>query len=124
MKKILVVDDEPDFATLVQAQLRQAGYAVSVAFDAEQALRMIKKNRPHAIVLDVMMPGMDGWDLCKLLKSNKNTRDIAVIMLTAVADHVTNTRYSHFDGMSTEADNYFPKPATAKEIIDSLKSLL
>lgn len=124
MTKVLVVDDEPDFATLVQAQLRQAGYEVDVAFDGEQALRKIRKNKPKAVILDVMMPGMDGWTVCKKIKASKSMDDIAVIMLTAVADHVPQTRFSHFDGMSTEADDYFPKPASAKEILDSLKFLL
>lgn len=124
MKKILVVDDEPDFATIVQAQLRQAGYSVDVAFDGDQALRMMKKKVPDAVILDVMMPGTDGWTVCKKMKANKKLENVAVIMLTAVADHVTNTRFSHFDGMNTEADDYLPKPASAQEILDSLKSLL
>jgi two-component system alkaline phosphatase synthesis response regulator PhoP len=71
-----------------------------------------------------MMPEMDGYEVCAEMKKDDRFADIAILMLTAVADHVTSTRYSHFDGMSMEADDYLPKPASAEEITDSLKSLL
>jgi two-component system alkaline phosphatase synthesis response regulator PhoP len=75
-------------------------------------------------VLDVMMPEKDGYEVCAEMKKDECLADIAILMLTAVADHVTSTRYSHFDGMSMEADDYLPKPASAEEITESLKSLL
>ena len=75
-------------------------------------------------MLDVMMPEMDGYEVCAEIKKDDRLSEIAILMLTAVADHVTSTRYSHFDGMSMEADDYLPKPASAEEITDSLRSLL
>jgi two-component system alkaline phosphatase synthesis response regulator PhoP len=123
-KRILVVDDEPDFALLVQGNLQREGFEVDVAYNGVEGLEKIKQNPPDAIVLDVMMPEKDGYEVCAELKKDDRYSDIAILMLTAVADHVTSTRYSHFDGMSMEADDYLAKPASAEEITDSIKSLL
>ncbi|QTA80871.1 Two component system response regulator [Desulfonema limicola] len=123
-KRILVVDDEPDFAAIVQKNLKKEGFDVEVAYDGVQALEKIKANPPDAIVLDVMMPEKDGYEVCKELKESEEYCDIPIVMLTAVADHVASTRYSHADGMSMEADDYLPKPASAEDITDSLRSLL
>jgi two-component system alkaline phosphatase synthesis response regulator PhoP len=123
-KRILVVDDEPDFALLVQGNLQKEGFDVDVAYNGVEGLEKVKQNPPDAIVLDVMMPEKDGYEVCAELKKDDRYADIAILMLTAVADHVTSTRYSHFDGMSMEADDYLPKPASAEEITDSIKSLL
>ncbi|MGD8251619.1 MAG: response regulator [Desulfobacterales bacterium] len=123
-KRILVVDDEPDFALLVQGNLIKEGFDVDVAYNGEEGLEKVKKNPPDAIILDVMMPEKDGYEVCAEIKRDDRFSDIAILMLTAVADHVTSTRYSHYDGMSMEADDYLPKPASAEEITDSIKSLL
>lgn len=123
-KRILVVDDEPDFASIVQSNLRKEGFEVEVAYDGVEALEKVKKNPPDAIVLDVMMPEKDGYEVCSELKGDEKYHDIPIIMLTAVADHVGSTRYSHADGMSMEADDYLPKPASAEEITASVKSLV
>jgi len=123
-KRILVVDDEPDFCSIVQGNLEKAGFDVQVAYDGVQGLEMIAANPPDAIILDVMMPEKDGYAVCRELKGSKKYCDIPIVMLTAVASHVSSTRYSHYDGMSMEADDYLPKPASAKEIYESLKGLL
>jgi two-component system alkaline phosphatase synthesis response regulator PhoP len=123
-KRILVVDDEPDFALLVQGNLEKEGFDVDVAYNGVEGLEKIRQNPPDAIVLDVMMPEKDGYEVCAELKKDDRFADIAILMLTAVADHVTSTRYSHYDGMSMEADDYLAKPASAEEITDSIKSLL
>ena len=123
-KRILVVDDEPDFCSIVQGQLEKEGFAVELAYDGVQGLEKVQANPPDAIVLDVMMPEMDGYEMCNKLKSDEKYVDIPIILLTAVASHVTSTRYSHRDGMSTEADDYIAKPASAEEIADSIKRLL
>ncbi len=123
-KRILVVDDEPDFCSIVQGNLEKEGFAVEVAYDGKQGLEKVKANLPDAIVLDVMMPEMDGYEVCKQLKGDEKFSDIPILMLTAVASHVSSTRYSHYDGMSMEADDYLPKPASAEEITESLKGLL
>ncbi|RPJ14543.1 MAG: response regulator, partial [Desulfobacteraceae bacterium] len=81
-------------------------------------------NPPDAIVLDVMMPEMDGYKVCSILKSDDKYSGIPIVLLTAVASHVTSTRYSHYDGMSMEADDYLPKPASPEQITESVKRLL
>ena len=123
-KRILVVDDEPDFATIVQGNLEKEGFKVEVAYNGADGLAKVKANPPDAIVLDVMMPEKDGYQVCKELKADPRLCEIPVLLLTAVASHVTSTRYSHFDGMNTEADDYIAKPASAEEITKSLKRLL
>ncbi|MGD9732206.1 MAG: response regulator transcription factor [Desulfamplus sp.] len=123
-KRILVVDDEPDFASIVQSNLKREGFDVDVAYDGNEAIEKVKANPPDAIVLDVMMPEKDGYEVCAELKHSDKFKDIPIIMLTAVADHVGSTRYSHADGMSMEADDYLPKPASAEEITKSVKRLV
>ncbi len=123
-KRILVVDDEPDFCAIVQGQLEKEGFDVELAYDGVQGLAKVKENPPDAIVLDVMMPEKDGYEVCKELKDDEKYADIPIVLLTAVASHVTSTRYSHADGMSTEADDYLAKPASAEDITDSIKGLL
>ncbi len=123
-KRILVVDDEPDFCAIVQGNLEKEGFEVEVAYDGIEGLEKVKANPPDAIVLDVMMPEKDGYAVCKELKGDPKYRDIPVLMLTAVASHVTSTRYSHYDGMSMEADDYLAKPASAEQITESIKWLL
>ncbi len=123
-KRILVVDDEADFASLVQGNLEKEGFQVEVAYNGVEGLAKVKANPPDAIVLDVMMPEKDGYTVCKELKDNDQYCNIPIVLLTAVASHVTSTRYTHADGMSTEADDYIAKPASAAEITRSLKRLL
>lgn len=124
LKRILVVDDEADFASIVQDNLISEGFAVEIAYDGDEALEKVKANPPDAIILDVMMPRKNGYVVCAELKSDQKYRDIPIIMLTAVADHVSSTNYTHYDGLSMEAEDYLPKPATAEEIAESVKNLL
>ena len=123
-KRILVVDDEPDFASIVQGNLEKEGFDVAVAYDGVEGLEKVRQNPPDAIVLDVMMPEKDGYELCAELKQDPETASIPIILLTAVASRVTSTRYSHYDGMSTEADDYIPKPASSEDIVESVRRLL
>ncbi len=123
-KTILVVDDEPDFASIVKEHLQREGFTVDVAYDGSEAIAKVAQNPPDAIVMDVMMPEKDGYQACAELKADKRYAGIPVVLLTAVAEHVTSTRYSHHDGMTTEADDYIAKPATAEQIVGSIKRLL
>ena len=123
-KRILVVDDEPDFCSIVQGQLEKEGFEVELAYNGVEGMEKVQANAPDAIVLDVMMPEKDGYEMCRELKGDEKFCDIPVLLLTAVASHVTSTRYSHADGMSTEADDYIAKPASAEQILQSLKQML
>jgi len=109
-KYVLVVDDEPNVVETVATMLESKGCEVGRAFDGVEAEEAIKARQPDLVILDVMMPRKDGYKLCAELKADTKTRDIPVILLTAVADEVGKTRYSHADGMETEANDYIPKP--------------
>ena len=123
-KRILIVDDEPDFSMILKKYLEKEGFEVELAYDGAEGLAKVRSNPPDAIVLDVMMPEIDGYKVCSTLKSDDKYSDIPIVLLTAVASHVTSTRYSHYDGMSMEADDYMPKPASAEQITESIKRLL
>jgi two-component system alkaline phosphatase synthesis response regulator PhoP len=123
-KKILVVDDEPDFVAIVRKYLEKEGFEVDVAYDGVEGLNKVRQSPPDAIVLDVMMPEKDGYAVCQELKQSDQFKNIPIVLLTAVSSHVSSTRYSHYDGMSTEADDYLPKPASAEEIVESVKRLV
>ena len=123
-KRILVVDDEPDFCSIVQGNLEKAGFDVEVAYDGIEGLARVKANPPDAIVLDVMMPEKDGFAVCKELKEDKALACIPIVMLTVVASHLTSTRYSHYNAMTIQADDYLPKPASASDTTKSLRGLL
>jgi len=123
-KRVLVVDDEPDFVAIVKKYLEKEGFLVEVAYDGAEGLKKVKANPPDAMVLDVMMPEKDGYTDCQELKQREQYKNIPIVLLTAVSTHVSSTRYSHYDGLSTEADDYLPKPASAEEIVESVKRLI
>jgi len=79
-RRILVVDDEPDFCSIVQGQLEKEGFEVDVAYNGVEGLEKVHANRPDAIVLDVMMPEMDGYEVCKRLKADKKCVEMPVIL--------------------------------------------
>jgi CheY-like chemotaxis protein len=109
-KYILVVDDDPDLVETVAMMLESKGCEVGRAYDGVEGEESIKQKRPDLVILDVMMPRKDGYVLCAQLKSDDKTRDIPVVLLTAVGEAVPSTTYTHRDGMSTEADDYIAKP--------------
>ena len=123
-KYILIVDDDPDLVETVGMMLEAKGYEVGKAYDGIEGEEAIKKRRPDVLVLDVMMPRKNGYQLCKELKSNKWTSDIPIVLLTAVGDAVPTTTYSHYEGMSTEAEDYLAKPVDAKTLVEAVERLL
>ena len=123
-KYILVVDDDPDLVETVAMMLESKVCEVGQAYDGVEGEESIKARRPDLVILDIMMPRKDGYVLCNELKENEETRDIPVILLTAVGDAVPSTRYSHADGMATEADEYLPKPIDTEGLWEVVSSLL
>jgi two-component system alkaline phosphatase synthesis response regulator PhoP len=123
-QKILIVDDEPDFVAMLKESLEDEGYSIEVAYNGVEAINKVKQSPPDAIVLDVMMPEKDGFQVCSELKNDDQYADIPIILLTAVSDHVSSTQYSHSQGINMEADDYLSKPASPDEIAESLKALL
>jgi len=123
-KKILLVDDDPDFVEAVKVIVENGGYDVQVAYDGKEGLEAVEEEKPDLIVLDVMMPVMNGHEACALLKSDKATEDIPIILLTAVADRVTTSTYTHRDMLESEAEDYMPKPVEPDELLERIKSWL
>jgi two-component system alkaline phosphatase synthesis response regulator PhoP len=117
-KRVLLVDDDADFVASVKGILERGLAAdVEVAYDGVEAAEKVAARPPDLIVLDVMMPRKDGYDLCAELKGDARYRAIPIVLLTAVAEHVRTTNYSHYDGITTEADDYLPKPVDAEDLL-------
>ena len=123
-KYILVVDDDPDLVETVAMMLESKGCEVGRAYDGVEGEESVKERRPDLIVLDVMMPRKDGYVLCSELKANEDTKDIPIVLLTAVGEAVPTTTYTHADGMSTEADDYIAKPIDTEGMWEVVSSLL
>ncbi len=117
--KILVVDDEPDAVDLISFNLKAAGYAVTPAEDGADALRKARAIQPSLVVLDVMLPEIDGLELCKLLRREPATATIPIIMLTARAAEIDRVL-----GLELGADDYLTKPFSPRELVLRVKSLL
>ena len=120
-KLILVVDDDPDLVEAITMKLEASDYEVAAAYDGEEALEKIKENKPALVVLDVMMPKKNGWDVCDEIKNDDDLKDITVVMLTAVADSVKTSNYTHHDGKTTLADDYIPKPIDLDKLMEIIK---
>ena len=123
-KYILVIDDDPDLVETVAMMLESRGFEVGRAYDGIEGEESIKERRPDLIILDIMMPRKDGYVLCAELKADEKTRDIPIILLTAVGEAVPTTSYTHADGMSTEADDYIPKPIDTDGLLEVINGLL
>lgn len=123
-KYVLIVDDDPDLVETVAMMLESKGFEVGKAYDGIEGEEAIKKRRPDVLVLDVMMPRKNGYQLCKELKSNKWTSDIPIILLTAVGEAVPTTTYSHAEGMTTEAEDFIPKPVDAATLVEAVQRLV
>lgn len=123
-KKILLIDDDPDFVEAVKVIVENGGYDVKVAYDGEEGLEAVAAEKPDLIVLDVMMPVMNGHECCAKLKADPATAKIPVILLTAVADRVTTSTYTHRDMLESEAEDYMPKPVEPKELLNLIKNWL
>jgi two-component system phosphate regulon response regulator PhoB len=109
--RILVVDDEPDITALVAYHLAKAGYRVSTAASGAEALRSAREERPDLVILDLMLPGVSGYDVLAELRNQEETRDVGVILLTARREEADRVR-----GLSLGADDYLTKPFSPQEL--------
>ncbi len=117
--KILVVDDEPDAIELIEFNLKQAGFDVITAADGEEALQKARKSQPALVVLDVMLPEIDGLEVCKTLRRDPATASLPIIMLTAKAAELDRVL-----GLELGADDYVTKPFSPRELVLRIKKLL
>ncbi len=111
-QRILVVDDEPDITALVAYHLARAGYRVSTASNGSEALKAAREERPDLVILDLMLPGVSGYDVLAELRKLEETRDVGVILLTARRDEPDRIR-----GLSLGADDYLTKPFSPAELV-------
>lgn len=123
-KYVLIVDDDPDLVETVSMILESKGYEVGKAYDGIEGEAAVKKRRPDVLVLDVMMPRKNGYQLCKELKADQATKSIPVVLLTAVGEAVPTTTYSHAEGMAVEAEDFIPKPVDAATLVEAVERLL
>jgi len=117
--RILVVEDDRDILHLLSYNIQAAGFEVATAVDGYEALAMVRQDLPGLIVLDLMIPGIDGFDVCKELKRNAETRAIPVIMLTARGEEI-----DRIVGLELGADDYVVKPFSPRELILRIRAVL
>ncbi|HMK52007.1 MAG TPA: response regulator transcription factor [Thermodesulfobacteriota bacterium] len=118
-KPILVVEDEKDIVDLITYHLKQSGFSTLVAMDGASGLELANKEHPSLIILDLMLPEMDGKDVCRALKSNSVTQSIPILMLTAKAEEVDRVI-----GFELGADDYVTKPFSPRELVLRVKAIL
>ena len=102
---ILVVDDNEDNANIIRDYLEARGYPISVAYNGDQAMQLFKSVNPTVVLLDVMMPGRDGWQVCREMKADANGRPLRIVMVTALQDWMDKRQ-----ALETGADDYVEKP--------------
>jgi two-component system, OmpR family, alkaline phosphatase synthesis response regulator PhoP len=118
-QKILVVEDEPDIRKLVQYNLAQERFSVLEAEDGEQALKLLQREKPSLVILDLMLPGLSGMELCKLLKQRNETAKLPILMLTAKAGEA-----DRIVGLEMGADDYLTKPFSPREMVARVRAIL
>jgi DNA-binding response OmpR family regulator len=119
LQTILVVDDERNIRNILDFSLVAEGYRVISAADGQETLQLAATEKPDLVILDVMMPNMDGFTICRLLKEDRRTADIPVILLTA-----KNSRSDRQRGLQVRADDYMTKPFSPQKLVAKVQSLL
>jgi len=117
--KILVVDDEIYIVHILDFSLGMEGYEVVTALDGEQALHKVKSDKPDLVVLDIMMPKLDGYETCKILKTDPETKNIPVILLSAKGRNVDQKM-----GFQVGADDYITKPVSPRKLVERINMIL
>jgi phosphate regulon transcriptional regulator PhoB len=118
-KKILIVDDEKDIVDLIGYNLEKEGFTTIKAYDGESALKLVKAKRPDVVILDLMLPGIRGLEVCKFIRKNPDTETLPIIILTAKGDQVDKIL-----GFEMGADDYITKPFNVRELIARVRAVL
>ncbi|MCC6470642.1 MAG: response regulator [Alphaproteobacteria bacterium] len=118
-RSVLVVDDEPNIVLSLEFLMRQAGYTVRVARDGEAALKSVEEDPPDLILLDVMMPKRDGFDVCQTVRANPAWKGMRIVLLTAKGRDIEREK-----GMALGADDYITKPFSTREVVQRVKQYL
>ncbi len=118
-QSVLVVEDEPNIVDSLSFLMKKAGFDVQVARDGDTALRVMESRLPDLVLLDVMLPRRDGYDVCRAIRANPAWREVKVIMLTAKGRELDRRK-----GMELGADDYVTKPFSTREIVQRVRDLL
>ena len=116
---VLVVDDEPNIVISLEYVMKNAGYEVDTAYDGEEALTKIKDRKPDLVILDVMMPKRDGFDVLKTVREDSNLNSVRIMMLTAKGRDEEREK-----GLSLGANDYMTKPFSTRDVVERAKMLL
>ena len=119
MSKILIVDDEQDIVELLSYNLEKEGFSIVKAYDGETALELVRSKKPDLMILDLMLPKMNGFDVCKAVRRNPETAHLPIIMLTAKGEEIDK-----IIGLEIGADDYITKPFSIKELIARVRAIL
>ena len=119
MRRILVVDDDREVVRLIRAYLEQAGFEVLAAHDGDTAVHIIRRERPDLLLLDLMLPGKDGWEITRLVRGDATLAHIPIIMLTARVDDTDK-----IVGLELGADDYVTKPYNPREVVARVRARL
>ena len=119
MHRILIVDDEPNIVFALELLMKKEGYEVHTADDGEKAFQAVGAFRPNLVLLDIMMPKMDGYEVCQRIRSDASLNNVRIIMLTAKGREVEKEK-----GMALGVDSYITKPFSTREVVSKVKELL
>ncbi len=118
-KKVLIVDDEPNIVLSLEFLMEEAGYEVRSVADGQQALDAVREEVPDLILLDIMLPKLDGYEICREIRANPQAKDVRVIMLTAKGREVDQEK-----GLAFGADEYITKPFSTREVVEKVRHIL
>ena len=119
MPRILIVDDEPNIVLALELLMKREGYDVQSVDDGQKVFDALKEFRPDLIILDIMMPKMDGYEVCQRIRADASLKDISIIMLTAKGREVEREK-----GLALGADYYVTKPFSTREVMMRIKEIL
>jgi DNA-binding response OmpR family regulator len=120
VRHIICIEDEPEMIDLIQLILTRRGFEVTGATGGKEGLTLVREKRPDLVLLDLMMPDMDGWEVYQQMKAEESTRDIPVIVVTAKAQNIDKVLGLHI----AKVDDYIAKPFSPQELIDSVEKVL
>ncbi|MBK1692048.1 response regulator transcription factor [Ectothiorhodospira mobilis] len=118
-QSVLVVDDEPNIVLSLEFLMKQAGFDVRVARDGESALEAVRQQPPQVILLDVMLPRRDGYEVCQTIRANPEWRDVRILMLTAKGRQIEKEK-----GLAMGADDYITKPFSTREVVERVRAYM
>ncbi len=118
-KKVLIVDDEPGIIVALQFLMEQNGYATMVAFSGEEAMEAVAQHHPDLILLDIMLPVVDGFEVCQRVRENPEWNDVRIVLVTALGSEINVTK-----GLDLGADAYVTKPFSNADLVAKVKELL